>query len=58
MKLAMSYDYITILNIYATDDSAPKVTKKNGIIKREIDKSTITDRYFNTSLSVNGALRR
>lgn len=35
-----------------------KSRRKNGIIKTEIDKSTITDRYFNISLSVHGAIRR
>lgn len=54
IKLAMSYEYITILNVYGTDDRAPKIMRqKPGSSKTEIDKSTTTVQYFKSIPSEN-----
>lgn len=54
MKWTMSYEYVTFLNIYATDNRAPKAMKqKPSRSNTEIHKSTITVRYFNSILLEN-----
>lgn len=54
MKWTMSYEYLTVLNIYVTDNRAPKTKKeKPSRNSTEIHKPTHIVRYFNSILFGN-----